>query len=390
MVRNEPSRPEIRTSKCCRSGPRRKETNGVNERQYESDGGSVQKGPSGRRKSLLLKIGLMTASTIFALGVLEAVLSLVYEHRLDLWQVSGIYQPDSELIYSLRPGAEGSWIEGEFAEESRINSLGLRGDELGEAGSFEKRILILGDSMTFGHGVSHGEPYPSVLEDTFRTEQREIEVVNAGVKGYGTDHSLLLFSKRLRSLQPDLVILAVYPNDYWDNLNMPLMTVEGDSLVELGATGNWLYVLGSAQESVPRVIGRTRIFDFVMTRFVGTKLFSGAPEMSKNESFRWSVKKTGLEIRSFFEMSRRDGFDFWIVCLPCKPGEDNNYWWIQETSKPFRRVSAHGPGLRFLDLSRSPMVGMDGMFFETDHHYTPQGHRALAGQLYGALTHSGF
>jgi acyl-CoA thioesterase I len=67
-------------------------------------------------------------------------------------------------------------------------------------------VVALGDSMTYGKGVSRGEDYPAQLESTLRAKGYHISVVNAGVNG-DTSGGML---QRLASVTPDgtrLVIL---------------------------------------------------------------------------------------------------------------------------------------------------------------------------------------
>lgn len=81
------------------------------------------------------------------------------------------------------------------------------------------RILALGDSFTEGWGVGENDLITTVLA----TAEPGLEVVNAGVGGYGTvQHYRYLSAEGLR-YRPDLVLLLVYENDFTDNVrpNLP-------------------------------------------------------------------------------------------------------------------------------------------------------------------------
>jgi lysophospholipase L1-like esterase len=103
----------------------------------------------------------------------------------------------------------------------RTNSFGLRTPEILEpkpAGTY--RILILGDSVTFGWGIRGEDTYGSQLASllgTLRPEQR-FEVINAGVSGYGTWQEALWLAAEGIVLEPDLIIVQVHLNDVADNL----------------------------------------------------------------------------------------------------------------------------------------------------------------------------
>lgn len=96
------------------------------------------------------------------------------------------------------------------------NSKGFRGKkDFPRTKNKEKiRILILGDSFTFGDEVSDNETYSSYLQEMLP----HAEVINMGVHGYGHDQMLLLFKEEGVKYQPDIVILGFLPLDMVRNL----------------------------------------------------------------------------------------------------------------------------------------------------------------------------
>ncbi|MFN7955228.1 MAG: GDSL-type esterase/lipase family protein [bacterium] len=112
-------------------------------------------------------------------------------------------------------------VERCHGEVVAINRIGLRGREIVEPKpSGTLRILALGDSFTWGWGAPADATYPSQLEERLRAahpEQR-IEVVNGGVSGYGTVQELLLLDRIGAAIQPDIVVLFYYRNDWRNNL----------------------------------------------------------------------------------------------------------------------------------------------------------------------------
>jgi lysophospholipase L1-like esterase len=99
--------------------------------------------------------------------------------------------------------------------ETTINRLGYRGREVPTARTGgRKRIVMLGDSITFGYGVRDGETFSAVLEAL----DPQLEVVNLGVQGYGTDQELLKLEREGLAYSPDVVVLNVcLANDLLDN-----------------------------------------------------------------------------------------------------------------------------------------------------------------------------
>jgi lysophospholipase L1-like esterase len=75
--------------------------------------------------------------------------------------------------------------------------------------------LALGDSFTFGLGVGDSETWPAVLEAELRRQLTDdVRVLNLGTISYGVFHELdLLLGKGLVQ-RPDIVVHALYWNDY--------------------------------------------------------------------------------------------------------------------------------------------------------------------------------
>jgi lysophospholipase L1-like esterase len=96
-----------------------------------------------------------------------------------------------------------------------------------------RRVLVLGDSFTWGWGVSQGEVF------TDRLQQRlgpTLAVMNRGVNAFGTAQEYLLLEHEL-AIQPiDLVLLMFFQNDVADNIDpksgrRPLFALDGERLV---------------------------------------------------------------------------------------------------------------------------------------------------------------
>lgn len=73
------------------------------------------------------------------------------------------------------------------------------------------KILAVGDSFTFGPYVDNAGTWPAVLERELRNAMpgRRLQVLNAGVAGYGIVQELSYFQEKGLKLKPDLVLLAV-------------------------------------------------------------------------------------------------------------------------------------------------------------------------------------
>jgi lysophospholipase L1-like esterase len=123
----------------------------------------------------------------------------------------GPFIPDERYDYKLQPGYRGS--QGPITVT--INSNGLRGTSFGPLKN-ERRILVLGDSLAFGWGVADEEAFPALLEQRLTADGLNVKVINGGVPGYSTWHQFKFLAARIKELQPDLVLLALFGNDYLD------------------------------------------------------------------------------------------------------------------------------------------------------------------------------
>ena len=81
--------------------------------------------------------------------------------------------------------------------------------ELSAKKTAKGRILVLGDSFTFGDEVSDRETYPYYLQQMLP----DFDIINAGVHGYGHDQMLILLKEVAPKLKPDFVVIGYMP---WD------------------------------------------------------------------------------------------------------------------------------------------------------------------------------
>ena len=86
------------------------------------------------------------------------------------------------------------------------NSKGLRGKTEYSYARVpgKQRIVVLGDSFTFGTDVSDNETFPHDLESALPNT----EVLNLGVQGYGQDQMLLYLQEEGAKYHPDVVLLG--------------------------------------------------------------------------------------------------------------------------------------------------------------------------------------
>jgi hypothetical protein len=75
------------------------------------------------------------------------------------------------------------------------------------------RVLMLGDSFTFGGAAQIGSSFVETLE----TELPDATIWNTGIPGAGTNQALATLETYAPIMNPDVIILGFYMNDFEDN-----------------------------------------------------------------------------------------------------------------------------------------------------------------------------
>lgn len=106
----------------------------------------------------------------------------------------------------------------------RINNLGFRGPDYPinkPANSF--RILVLGDSFTFGQGIGDREVYTAVIERELglKYPRKIIEAINLGVPGYSAIDEVNQLYRYGPLLNPDLILIDFTANDVREGNEIP-------------------------------------------------------------------------------------------------------------------------------------------------------------------------
>lgn len=156
---------------------------------------------------------------------------------------------DEYLGYSLKPN---SYLI------DTINSLGFRGAEWNIASESDFNILTLGNSITFGWGLSQdSSTYSAKLKKLFERENpdNKIQVRNAGVPGYTSAQVLRLLESKMLNMKPDLIVLCVGWND-----------------IDYGYRKNWHSEIFIEESSV---IPENKRFSPAILRFISLKLGGG-------------------------------------------------------------------------------------------------------------------
>jgi hypothetical protein len=172
--------------------------------------------------------GLLVLLFYAALMLLGAEVVTRLAHAAPPAESSGWFWrvPDPVTGWSHIPGSSGRSFNPLYEYDALVefNSRGIRGPEsLGyDKNPGVYRVLLLGDSFVEAVQIDYaetlGEQLRALLEEALG---QPVEVINAGVSGFGTDQQLLWLREEGVKYAPDLVLLAVYPhNDFMNNAEL--------------------------------------------------------------------------------------------------------------------------------------------------------------------------
>lgn len=142
------------------------------------------------------------------------------------------------------------------------NSMGIRTDR---EFTYDKpegvfRIVVLGDSFTFGYGVEVEQTYGVVLERIIKEQGTSVEMINLGVSGAGTAEELIMLKNCGLRFDPDLVVVGYCCND-----------IVNDMLSKLYALNDQNQLVRDQESYLPAVKIRDFLYSFRIYRFLAER-----------------------------------------------------------------------------------------------------------------------
>ncbi len=178
------------------------------------------------------RLALAAAGLFVGLGLAEAGLrlwappgvSFVLDATTSRFD-PGMFEEDPVLLQRLSPDTTSEVASVGGTRTLRTNALGLRGPYLEEKPVRGIRVLALGDSFTLGLQVEEDATWSAQLGKRLSTTMNSpVEVLNAGMVGYGTRQAVARLRELAEPTEADAAILMFYlGNDLRDNLRYPLL-----------------------------------------------------------------------------------------------------------------------------------------------------------------------
>ncbi|MEK6940134.1 MAG: GDSL-type esterase/lipase family protein [Nanoarchaeota archaeon] len=184
-------------------------------------------------KKYFINIAVLLVSSLLCALVLEVILQVTFPESCK--------QDDPIYDHSYKPNCYSRFSSFEWDTEVYINAEGLRDDEIVPKEQFDFRILMLGDSMTWGYGVEKEETFSEVLQQNLRAKGINADVINAGATSYSPSLEYLLLKYKGLSYQPDIVVLNLDMSDVQDDYIR-------EKAAEFDQQGNIIKVSGIKEE----------------------------------------------------------------------------------------------------------------------------------------------
>ena len=340
-----------------------------------------------RRRSQLRRLLFAALAVILGLALIEVGLRLAGYRPLPTRPVTRNqeilhqytkFRPSPSLTWELVPG----WKGHEGAGAVVINSQGLRERELPVARpAGTRRILCLGDSVTFGHWVEAEQAFPRQLEQALAGRiGNPVQVINAGVPGYSTFQELKWLEEKGWDYQPDLIVVGFVLNDVVERY------------LTMAAYGGAHTILGVdttvTMQPLSRLLRRTAFHRFVMSMMQGQarrreiysvrQLFAEPPTPEIEEAWRLTEE----ELSALAAAAGARQVPLVLVAFPFR-------FQVQEAlpPRPQERLArwASTEKIPYVDLTDTfAALGAQAGFLDHDHP-TPAGHLAAAREVATAL-----
>ena len=285
----------------------------------------------------------------------------------------------------------------------------------------QPRVLCSGDSFTFGHGVDEADRYGERLAELLGN----VDVINMGVWGTGTDQQLLLYRDEGVKYGPDLVILAYFVENILRNgastrfiaggrsASKPKFVIENGELVltnvPVPAPGTATEESTAEMERWKEIEERQGVVSFPFKSFLREHSalykfahdnFAGLlhravegevdayPEYVDGRS-EWEVTKA--LIRTFRDEAEENGSEFLLVIVPdgrsMEPGtiSDTPYQKLEQLCRA-ESIPLFDPLPEFRAASEQG----EKLYYRYDAHWTKAGHALVADLIAGRLRAEGW
>jgi hypothetical protein len=328
----------------------------------------------------LANAGLAAASLGLTLLVLELGVRALYGAPPH-WRTPQVKHEVTPYGYKPVPH-QAAWSGGAPVQ---TNVFGFRGPEWAvpkPPGTL--RVMVLGDSLSFGNLVPYEDTYAARLQHALATGGAPVEVVLAASGGWDTAQELAFLEQEGLRHQPDVVVLGFFYNDY----RLPSESARPVALMAEGRVDERPHWLRWIPYRVVYGVKRSALVTFLRNRLAG--FLSGgrggngpdfynalmANQAALDQERITAVHETIVRMNV---LCAAHGVRLLVVHIP----PINLFWHARGTREYVGNLERHlrAHGVAFADLSeRFWREGeTDRLYlYPWDNHLSPRGHAAAA------------
>ncbi len=323
------------------------------------------------RRNLAFRLLTASLATVITLAVAEVAFRWnkrrTFDDKLPEWTENLIVVPGPQ-VFAFKPHASGVFpgnVDMKRTFPYRTNAHGLRDRDRPATAPGSKRVLVIGDSYTWGYAVAEDEAYPQVAERLLKERGRsDIEVINGGIPDYNSRQERQVLEQLMPVYVPDAVFLAYVVNDAEPSTAMPNNPEE-----TYRHSRSWF--LTELAERLNRKVFRRRILPSAKDN-VGSNYLDGFDD----GSVKWRDSREA--IRQMRDLCAAAGIPFTVLILPDVTQHfDDRYGWRSIHDAVTRwGVELNIPTFDLLSLFRGE--DHETLLVPWDGHPNAEAHRRMA------------
>lgn len=324
-------------------------------------------------------------ASLFLLLLIEGVLRLFWPQTFEVKFLNRVEwgKHDAELGHVNMPNALVQETTPEFVVRYETNAQGFRAKAPTpfEKPKGQKRILILGDSFTFGGAATYQDHWIEQLRNQLPPN---VELINAGVSGYDTTIEALYLERLYPQFKPDEVWVVFVPNDLFTNV--PIVYGKMQQVLAKGVLeGSSKVAQFHTLTAFKRLLLQSDFFYKMIYESTDRgNYFSSSITPSNKENFAIA---DGL-VERIVQYTHVKNVPLRFISLPqqiqvidqeTKPSFDAHF-----IDKHFSRLT-HSLGVDWFSLlptfQKSYRESTHDLFYRLDGHFTPEGNALVAQKL---------
>lgn len=353
-----------------------------------------------KRAGILILVNLII---LFTLLVIFEIFLHLFSWPIYGFQ-KGVFMYDDSLGYKLSSNYEG--MQSIYGRQYFVstNQKGLRDSRDYDYKKPQeiKRIVVIGDSISFGNGVDLEDSYIEHLRNSFAEEN--VEIINLGVPGYGINNEYVSFILEGQKYEPDLLMIQYGVNDWGTYQLDEENRIKVDFNHSFVADENG-FLIDYEKQSIVRsihlfLLRNLRSYSFIYTKsrnflttainFVRGKpvgvpgyiLQEENPEYQKNYQGYYNLlkdlkDKTDAKIAIFAGPLPQDLLEADKIKEEYKLDYTPDF---RQTQKNLKRASEE-LGIDFIDME----YDKKDIFLEVDNHWNEKGNKLVAETIYEPL-----